>query len=58
MSPKGRLRKEIQIATTENVLTVLCDDGTIWEIDSDGKTLGVWRRVPRVPQTNKELNNG
>lgn len=51
---KGRLRKVIQISTVvqgnKTKLTVLCDDESIWELESDKQNTDDWRCVPGVPQ--------
>ena len=43
-------RKVVQICATENVLTALCDDGTIWEC---GICLG-WVKMTPIPQPEDE----
>ena len=55
------MRKIIQLCAqnaTENptftYMTVLCDDGTVWDICcKNGKELNEWKQLPLVPQDDE-----
>jgi hypothetical protein len=38
-------RKIIQITNSNDRLFALCDDGTVWEFNHDGR----WGMVPKLP---------
>jgi hypothetical protein len=37
-------RKAIALIAVNNVLTALCNDGTVWQLDTQ------WRQLPAIPQ--------
>ena len=55
------MRKIIQICAAAakspafTYLTVLCDDGTVWDIcTKNGKEIEEWKQLPLVPQDDEE----
>jgi hypothetical protein len=42
-------RKIIQVATSDNCIVVLCDDGSVWTLPEESTKPGWWR-MPPIPQ--------
>jgi hypothetical protein len=46
-------RKIISVITVNNVLTALCNDGTVWQWDAQ------WTQLPAIPQGSSDpLHDG